>query len=344
MDSPGTALRRGKKIIFTSPFVPAEWIAAHGLVPWRMTSGGSAFCGGSGAPPVSVESGVCAYMRGFINEAVSDPQVLGVVLVTTCDQMRRGADLINLRTKVPCFLMNVPSTCGTPEVSALYAAELERLGRFCVTLGGKRVEPERLVSILLEYDINRRMVLARQNDLSAGDFARELQFFGENGKVRDENFAGLACGRPYAGSVPVGFIGGPLTARQFDLFDVFADHGAEVVFNGTESGERAFPARLDLRRIKEDPTGVLTEAYFRAIPDVFQRPNSGIFAWMEKAVRSRQVRGVVFVRHLWCDKWHAEAERFRAALEVPLLDIELDGGRMNERVRNRIGAFMEGLR
>lgn len=329
-----------RKVVFCSPFVPPEWIAAHGLVPWRKTSTGSAYCGGPSAVPVNAEAGVCSYMRSFINEVAVDPQVLAVVLTTTCDQMRRGADLIRLRSVVPCFLMNIPATCS----EELYQQELERLGRFCVTLGGKKAGLERLVSILLEYDINRRMVMTRQHQLSAGDFARELQFLSENGKARDEHFAGLACNRAFENPVPVGFIGGPLTARQFDLFDVFADYGADIVFNGTESGERAVPARLDLSRIKAEPLKVLTQAYFQSIPDVFQRPNNRIFTWMANAVNGRKVRGVVFIRHVWCDKWHAEVSRFREALSVPLLDIELDGERLNERTRNRIGAFMEGLR
>ncbi|MBF0594550.1 MAG: 2-hydroxyacyl-CoA dehydratase [Candidatus Omnitrophica bacterium] len=344
MFSVNTRLDTPKRVVFTSPFVPPEWIAAHGLVPWRKTSDGCHNGSGSSGAPVNVEAGVCSYMSSFINEVTSDPRTLAVILTTTCDQMRRGADLIRLRSRVPCFLMNIPSTCGTPQADALYQQELERLGKFCLSLGGKRAEPERLVSILLEYDINRRMVLSRQKELSAGDFARELQFFGESGKVRNEHDAGLSCARPSTEAVPVGFIGGPMTARQFDLFDVFADHGAEIVFNGTESGERAFPSRFDLRRITAEPERVLTEAYFSAIPDVFQRPNDRIFSWMEKEVAERRVRGVVFIRHVWCDKWHAELFRFRDALKVPLLDIELDGGRMNERTRNRIGAFMEGLR
>lgn len=322
MDNAVASPKNKRMVVYSSPFIPAEWIAAHGLVPCRRSFVGTRYHQDtSSAGPVSAEAGVCPYMRGFINEAAQEPRAVAIVLTTTCDQMRRGADLLSLHSSVPFFLMNIPSCFGTLRSDALYFAELERLGNFLVTVGGSRVDVTALGEIMLEYETARRLVLLRKSEQTA------------EGARRDPET-----------KIPVGFIGGPLAEGHLDIFDVFAAQGADVVFNGTESGERVMPARFDLRRIKDEPVKVLAESYFGVIPDVFERPNKRVFAWMEKAVQARKVRGVVFIRYVWCDKWHSEVHRFREALEVPLLDIELDGGCVNERTRNRIGAFMEGIR
>ena len=56
-----------KKIIYTCPYVPAEWIAAHGLQPNRVIP--------SAAEPIGsifrIE-GVCPFVRAFVNEAITD--------------------------------------------------------------------------------------------------------------------------------------------------------------------------------------------------------------------------------------------------------------------------------
>ena len=49
------------------------------------------------------------------------------------------------------------------------------------------------------------------------------------------------------------------------------------------------------------------------------------------------------MRHLWCDKWHAEVQRLKDTLDVPLLDLDVDGGPVALRHRTRVQAFLEGL-
>ena len=327
-----------KKVIYSSPYIPAEWIAAHGFVPSRrscVSFNRELFI----STPVNVETGVCPFMRGFINQAAWDKDVQAIILTTTCDQMRRGADLINLYTKIPCFLMHVPASWQTIAVDRLFTKELERLGEFLVSLGGVKPEPVDLVSIMLEYQEVRKKLLAQQGISTGKSFAEKLAYFGETGKIKED-------AEPYSKGlpqVPIGLIGGPLTGDHFDLFDAFSEQGASVVINGTETGERVLPGRFDLRRLNDAPMQVLTEAYFVSFPDVFERPNNRIFTWMKQVIAARGVRGMVFIRYVWCDKWHSEVQRFREALSIPLLDIELEGEQIGERTKNRIQAFMEAL-
>ena len=55
-----------KRVLYRSPFIPAEWIAAHGFEPVRLIPSSASTDG-----PVPDAEGVCPFMRGFINEASS---------------------------------------------------------------------------------------------------------------------------------------------------------------------------------------------------------------------------------------------------------------------------------
>ena len=66
------------------------------------------------------------------------PDVSGLVLTTTCDQMRYVAAMLEQRGDRPVFLLNVPSTWQTPAARRLYLDELRRLGRFLVRSAEKR--------------------------------------------------------------------------------------------------------------------------------------------------------------------------------------------------------------
>ena len=134
-----------KNVLYTCPFVPAEWIAARGLTPMRIVPAPT----GSG-----LTAGVCPFAAAFIHAASATP-ARAVVVTTVCDQMRRSAEIIESRCETPVFLMNVPATWKTESAMMLYRDELARLGRFMETLGG--VEPTRsqLIETMLHYDSQR---------------------------------------------------------------------------------------------------------------------------------------------------------------------------------------------
>ena len=59
-----------RTIIYTCPYVPAEWIAAHGLRPSRVIpdSAQSAFS-------LAGREGLCPYVGGFISEVTMNEPV-----------------------------------------------------------------------------------------------------------------------------------------------------------------------------------------------------------------------------------------------------------------------------
>ncbi|MFH1717717.1 MAG: 2-hydroxyacyl-CoA dehydratase family protein, partial [Planctomycetota bacterium] len=116
-----------KTIIYTCPYVPAEWIAAHGLRASRLLLNGA-----DSALGLARIEGICPYVRSFIGEVMGNTHAGAVVVTTVCDQMRRGFDILTARCELPGFLMNVPSTWQSPAAQKLYMDELKRLGRFLV--------------------------------------------------------------------------------------------------------------------------------------------------------------------------------------------------------------------
>lgn len=133
-----------KTIAYTCPYVPAAWIAAHGLRPRRLVP-----LPLEGTLTIPRIEGLCPYARAFVNDVAASRDVDGIIVTTACDQMRRVFDLLARRVATPAFLLNVPSTWQTVAAQKLYLDELKRLGRFLVRLGGHEPDKEEIVRAML---------------------------------------------------------------------------------------------------------------------------------------------------------------------------------------------------
>ncbi len=209
-------------IVYTCPYVPAEWIAAHGLRPRRLiplpTEGRSV--------AMRLE-GLCPYARAFVNDTAAE-NADGIVVTTLCDQMRRVYDLLVRGTDKPAFLLNVPKTWQTVAAQRLYVDELKRLGRFRVRLGGRSPAPGELANTMTK----------------AGCAVHTIS------PVRRKD------------GVPIAVVGGPLMQRDRVLFDLIEQSGGRIVLDATETGLRGQRRPFDRRRLIEDPLLELADAYF----------------------------------------------------------------------------------
>lgn len=292
------------RVIYSCPFVPPEWIEAHGFEPVRVV-------------PSTKESAsgpeVCPYAHAFAEVAISDHKARAVVVTTVCDQMRRAADVIATHSGPPVFLMHVPHTWQSAGSYKYYISELHRLGGFLVGLGGEAPTKERLAAVMCVYD-DRRGVLSRSE-------------------------------RHSAAGVPIALLGGPVPAGSPSIFDMIESAGGFVALDGTETGERTRPARFDRRELSDDPLAQLAEAYFGSIPDPFRRPNSGFYEWLKREIDNRGVRAIILRRYVWCDIWHAEAQRIKEWSGLPFLELDVDaGGSDKSRAMTRIESLMEMLK
>ena len=276
-------------------------------------------------------------MRSFVNEAVGDPNVDGIILTTVCDQMRRAAEVVTRNCKKSVFLMHVPTTWQTKASYQYYLEELLRLGRFLVRQGGTEPKKTELILIMEAHERGRVAVLSNQSLVKGKELTDALQLFIETGKVFEGAVQSI-------GRIPVGVIGGPLSRRDCALFDEMEIRGGFVVLDGTENGERTMPARFNRRQMAEDPLDELANAYFGHIPDVFKRPNSPLFVWLKEMIEKREIKGFVILRYVFCDCWHAEVHRLKEWLSIPVIDIDLAGDGGIGRNQTRIQAFMESLK
>jgi benzoyl-CoA reductase/2-hydroxyglutaryl-CoA dehydratase subunit BcrC/BadD/HgdB len=128
------------RVLYSSPFVPPEWIEAHGQMPVRVLS-----------LPTVAGAGVCPIAAGFARAAGDGDDT--IVVTTTCDQMRRASETIDGAGRV--FLMNVPALWDNPASRQLYRQELLRLGCFLIGRGGRSPDPNSLIRTMIEHDDRR---------------------------------------------------------------------------------------------------------------------------------------------------------------------------------------------
>jgi benzoyl-CoA reductase/2-hydroxyglutaryl-CoA dehydratase subunit BcrC/BadD/HgdB len=343
-------------IAYCSPFVPAEWIAAHGLQP-RWLSLPSV----RRPSDVSGRRGLCPLTAAVVDAISTGPLAAAVVLTTTCDQMRYAGSLLEHRNEVPLFVMNVPSTWQTMAARTLFVQELERLGRFLIQHGGTAPSTEQLTHVMMQFDHTRADLLSVRNRLSAKEFATALVtvreepvgpgFVSTEYRVPSMDIAGGPHVQVPSGAadrklpVPLALVGGPVPEHDYEFFAWLEQAGGRIVLDATEWGERTLPRPFDPVRASNDPFAELVDAYLK-VPDVFRRPNDRCYEYLARELVARHVRGLIVRRYLWCDLWHAEVARLKTWSRVPVLDLDVadseDGA--EGRSRGRLEAFLEMLR
>lgn len=324
-----------KKAIFTSPYIPSEFIAAHDIEPIRIFPRLE-----KAERPGFSKVGMCPYAAAFIGEAFSAGDDTIVLFATTCDQMRRAVDLTWHGHPVcpSVFLLNIPATWQTPSSFKLYLGELKRLSSFLQSQGGNKPSKDKLIETMTEYDKERQSLLAQKHLFKALQYA-EFMKFQKNVFVNPDSSI-------VSSGIPVALIGGPLLNDDLYLFDLIEDAGGRVALNAMENGERTFPRKFDRRSMNEDPVIELADAYFGSIPDAFRRPNNALYVWLKERLEQEQIKGVIFHHYIWCDIWHAELARFKEWTNLPVLNIHAgdDGETVRGKMRDLIQTFMQVLR
>jgi benzoyl-CoA reductase/2-hydroxyglutaryl-CoA dehydratase subunit BcrC/BadD/HgdB len=255
--------------------------------------------------------------------------------------MRRLSEAIELSESRPVFLLNVPHTWKTLNARKLYASEVQRLGRFLNELGGESPSDHKLASSMSDFDKMRSELRALRGRLKPRQFSEIIADFGIDTRIDFQSQTGTYVPR----GIPLGLIGGPLLREHFRIFDLLEDCGGYVALDGTETGERAFPAPFDRRRVCEDPFPTLIDSYFDSIPDPARTPNTRLYEWLRSAIDRRNLRGIILARHLGCDNWHAEVGRMRESLRIPFFDLDITGSFADTPGKHtRLQAFMEMIR
>jgi len=320
------------RVFVTSPWVPFEWIEAHGLEPcgvWTAENNDS--------PAVS--EGICSFARTMAELGKAHPGS-SIVFTTACDQMRRAADAAASGLPLRTFLFNLPATWQMAAARHLYHSEVQRLGKFLERLGG-RAPSDAGLKVAMEAYADRRQQMRRGiRRATARQTAEALaRYFCAGSTPVQQTSAVLGTQ-----AVPLALVGGPLLTSQWPLFDAIEAVGGCVVLNATEPGERCLLPPLPADAAGRSPMAALADHYFDNIVDVFQRPNARLYQWLASRLTQRRVRGIVLWAHVGCDLWRAEAASLREAFGLPVLVLdahEAPAGGLRDT--NRLAAFIESL-
>ena len=322
---------------YFSPFVPPEWIAAHGLRPVWLTLDRT-----TARTRDATHRGICPCAGALVANAICGATPGALVLTTVCDQMRYASAYLDTAGDVSTFLLNVPSTWQSPRTRQYYREELERLGRFLVQTGGCEPTSRQLELTIEHYADRRPPALQTRPKMSARRWAETLVDLRSD--LTSSTAAESHCDSGHG--IPLALIGGPLLAEDDSFLDLVEEAGGRVVVDASEGGERTLPAAIDHRHLKDDPLDELVRIYFDTIPDVFRRPNTRLYEWLGERLSAHSVRGIILRRYPFCDLWHAELHRLRQWSDVPVLDIDVATGEEGESTRTlgRIEAFLEVFR
>lgn len=321
------------EVFLTSPWVPPEWVRAHGLQPRGIWSAADFQ---HGVWPIS--AGVCAFAEAVVRFAEASRDS-AVILTTTCDQMRRGFDAAVLREERRAFLFNLPATWQTAAAGEIFRSELERLGQFLVAIGGSAPSPDLLRQELLESSRTRKRLLELAPGSCSRGFAEAVARFHWDGAFSPPPPVGPAD------QIPLALVGGPFLAAHWKLLDEIEAAGGRVALNATETGERSLMPAFELESGAAHPFDVLVHGYLDNIVDMFQRPNTRLYSWLKLRLGERHVRGIVLWQFTGCDLWRAEVQTLRETFGLPVLLLEAgDDAGTTPREITRLQAFVEMLR
>ncbi|MBU0754824.1 MAG: 2-hydroxyacyl-CoA dehydratase family protein [Planctomycetes bacterium] len=324
-----------RKIVYTCPFIPAEWIAAHGFLPSRILPEAP-------DPFAPSRQGMCPFARATLQSMSQARKASATLFTTTCDQMRRASETVQSPSGASSFLFNVPSTRDTEVAKKIYAEELRRLGRFLERIGGREPSSWDLARVMTDYEWKREKLKSWREKLSAKDYSQALAEFHRTGRVPANRKS------PHLGKkgIRLALVGGPMLSSHFGIFNLIERFGGTVMLDATTSGERTMPAPfgLDTPKSARDPFAALVEAYFNHIPDAFRRPNRSLYQWLGEKFRERDIQGILFRQFIWCDTWRGEMHRMREWAKLPFLSLDVgDDPAVPPRTATRIESFLEML-
>lgn len=340
-------------------YVPRELITAAGAIPIRLTAGGDYQNRTRGEKYLRADA--CPFCRCCIGEFETNPlyRWISVLIVpSTCDQLRRLAEVIHQRFTVLVWQLALPRTFSSAS-RELFRREVRWLCAELERLVGSEVTGAVLARAMLQQEEQRLQLramnelrkseapLVSQTDillltaafnlLSADDCRRLLDQY----RLRLKLYAGSR--RPQR---PRLLLAGSIIAEQDRQLVTLIEQQADIVADLLCTGTRSFihPLEIPLTQERDDLLMVLADYYFDQTCCLQRRPNTGYYTLARRLIQDYRVSGIVYKTLIYCDSYQLEALQLEKELGLPFLMLDTDYGPGNvEQLRTRVEAFIELL-
>ena len=340
------------RVGYACAYTPLPLIHASGFVPYRVLPVGDA----EDQAGRLMHDNLCPHVKRILDRALADdlPDLAGMVLMNSCDAMRRLADAWQqARPGDRVVLLDLP-VAQTERSTEYFAAELSRLVDTLGSWGGDAVTDESLASSIGLYNeiaslVDEAQVRRRRGTLSAGRMQEIANLVATDapGLAIADLKALIEEPEPSpAPGVPVFVFGNVLPdPRALELIE---SCGARIVDEDMCTGSRL------LTRVEVPGSGPLLSALAAAMLSrppcartlMSSRPGS-MAAHVAERAQAVQARGVIGHTLKFCDPYLARVPVIREELQrlgIPFLFLEGDCTlRSIGQHRTRIEAFVEML-
>jgi benzoyl-CoA reductase/2-hydroxyglutaryl-CoA dehydratase subunit BcrC/BadD/HgdB len=344
------------RIGFACAYTPLALLDAAGFAPFRIMPLTEA----PDQAGTLLHDNMCPHVKRVLDRAMHRdlPELAGLVLMNSCDAMRRLADgWLATRPDDQVLLLDLPAACDDRAVE-YFARELARLSESLAEWGGRPVTPEGLVQSTKRYDEMGTGFLHLEDRVARGTFVggrkalQELhnqsvtvapvEFIEKIRKIRVQTEIPLGTGL----RVPVFLFGNVLPDPE--AFALFEACGAQVVADDLCTGSRQL-TRHDMGE-SADVFLELARAIMarppcaRTVPGQYTEP---LDRQVITRARESGAKGVIAHIMKFCDPYLARMPMVQQALrdeDLPLLTLEGDCTlRSLGQQRTRIEAFVEML-
>jgi benzoyl-CoA reductase/2-hydroxyglutaryl-CoA dehydratase subunit BcrC/BadD/HgdB len=340
------------RVGYACAYTPLPLIHAAGFTPYRVLPLGDA----EDQAGRLMHDNLCPHVKRILDRALSDdlPGLAGMVLLNSCDAMRRLADAWQkARPDDRVVLLDLP-VAQTDRSTDYFVAELSRLSDALGSWGGTAVTDAGLVSSVGIYNeiaslLDEARVRLRRGTLSASRMQEIMILVSTDAPDRAIAALKTLLEEPEpspASGVPVFVFGNVLPdPRAMELIE---SCGARVVDEDMCTGSRLV-CRVDVGGA--DPILHALAAAVLSRPPcartlISSRPGS-IAAHIVERAKAARARGVIGHTLKFCDPYLARVPVIREALQrqdIPFLFLEGDCTlRSLGQHRTRIEAFVEML-
>jgi benzoyl-CoA reductase/2-hydroxyglutaryl-CoA dehydratase subunit BcrC/BadD/HgdB len=338
---------RSERVGFACSYTPLPLIHAAGFVPFRLLPLGDA----PDQAGTLLHDNLCPYVKRILDRGLAGqlPPLSGLVLVNSCDAMRRLADA--WREALPddrLVFIDLPVTSDEAAM-AYFARQLARLRDELASWTGRTVSDEQIFeSVRLYNDLSVHLDRLRRENSGR---AHQLLL---NRSVTEPPEAILAELRSTSSSSALSSSGVPLfifgnVLPDPEAFQLFEESGGRVVSDDLCTGSRQITA-LEVDPARGDPLAQLARGLLErpiCARTLFPAEPHRLAEQVIDGARRSGARGVVAHVMKFCDPYLARIPAVRDRLReagLPLLVLEGDcTQRSLGQHRTRIEAFVEML-